>query len=549
MAYLIKIILIMKNSLIFYVFLIFLFSNHAFSQEVLVEEGFEDIICPDGLADAFYDGCVVGGSDYEGEWISTHGTSNITTDVALGNIQPYEGDFFTHMYVKFAGFYCPEEPHRGEGIALNYDFEQGKLYKISYAIRKFGRVNEAYWILTNGLQNQHGSASNCASGEIIPDVPSGSRFLDYHPLTTSWQFIEETFTPLENFSQLWFRAKNHSEGASNETNGDVYIDAIKIECVCPIESVQFHFEHENGAEDNVFNVCEDIFVNATGTTNSQNSYFMDILELDEFGNIVGYNLLDDPSHSEPGWTFGDPGNHINITEVFAEEHTNNSFSFTPGHTYIVKIALWINDCGGWNEVTHEFTIELGNCCDDFDTALFGLNVLDNLNSISLEVHGFEAYNNMNAMHEWFIYSRPDGSTGTLTPVHFMTTTGVGPHTIYETGEYGLEYVVIHKVTTDCGEICYSKDGDIGENLVGNKNAGTGSVVDCSITDDFPYCGSEPFAAPTSLSVQGFFLSWDAVPNAVGYIISSPGLQIYESCTCKFPVSLNLIKGFLIKTRE
>ena len=304
--------------------------------------------------------------------------------------------------------------------------------------------------------------------------------------------------------------------------------------------VAFHLEHQDQTAGDVFSICEDIYLNGFETIHTQNSYFLDILEIDPNGNTVGYNIQYDPTYPQLGWTQGHP-DLVNITDVFKDPITQNPIVFKAGFTYRVKLAIWINGCGGWTEVSHEFTIEDGNCCENYN-ADFSMNLLDNLDGVTLEVFGFETNDGLNAIHEWYVYSRPNGTTGPFVPVYFTTTLNGGSNLIFEDGQYGLEYNVVHKVISDCGEICYLISGYLGD-LLNNeeKDGGAGSVVDCSITDDFPLCGNEPFSAPTNLSAQGFTLNWDAIPNAIGYIISSPGIQIYQSCTCKFPISLNPIQ--------
>lgn len=113
-------------------------------------------------------------------------------------------------------------------------------------------------------------------------------------------------------------------------------------------NVGFHFEHENGSEDTIFDICEDVFLDGSETLNTSN-YFMDIWTVDSNG--VEHWI------SNNGWTQGQP-NLVNVSEVF-RNNTTHPVVFQAGVTYRVKLAINDPVCG-WQSVIHDFTyVEVG----------------------------------------------------------------------------------------------------------------------------------------------------------------------------------------------
>ncbi len=109
--------------------------------------------------------------------------------------------------------------------------------------------------------------------------------------------------------------------------------------------VDFHFEHENGVEDDVFNICEDVWLDGSATFNTS-SFYMDIWKVipgsdpDWLANQGGND----------GWVQGSP-DLLNITQIFG-----GSVNWVSGCTYEVKVAISHPLCG-WTSETHQFTLE------------------------------------------------------------------------------------------------------------------------------------------------------------------------------------------------
>ena len=220
-----KLFLLKRLSLSF-VFLTFFIAGYS---QVIIEEGFEnpDTDCPSPLGtNPFFEGCV-------DNWISTHGTPSLETN------DPYEGDYYAHMYVKWDFFTCyPDYPpyQRGEGIAFEYPFIAGNVYSISYALRLSAgiRTHEIRWILTDGLENDSGFGNGSCSEDLLPDIPT-----DFYPVHQVNNFSSHdwvtynniSFTPTENYNQLWFRALNNDSGG-DQFFSTVNLDIVTVELVC-----------------------------------------------------------------------------------------------------------------------------------------------------------------------------------------------------------------------------------------------------------------------------------------------------------------------------
>lgn len=325
----------------------------------------------------------------------------------------------------------------------------------------------------------------------------------------------------------------------------------------------------------------------------------------------------------------------------------------PTRFYYVKHGVWTTNCP-WQETRKALEPD---CCDEFDDADFSLGVdLD----YNFWVGNYNSYDDLGAVHEWYVVSSPNQGAGPYTPEFSTTTTGGATFPLFTGGQFGLYYTVVHKVITYCGEICYAQEQfqeegkkpeeytnvlavevdccfvfdfwpngpgepeeftaefQIGLDLNGNiltqvandyannssavhewyllssPNAtggpydlvdyGTGvdytygpiddeiyyflihrvttdcgevcygqsicrncelqlsacelcGPIDCSILDDLlPPC--DDLVAPTNLQVQGDTLTWDPVPGALEYIVSSPsGTDPQIFCNCHGQISI------------
>ncbi len=202
--------------------LMILLGNSAWGQ-VLVNKGFEAACA--NTSNSFYLGCIP-------NWISTSGTPD--TQSAFG--AAYQGSKYAHCYAKWDGG-CVH-PQLSEGIAVNYAFQNGATYKITYAIKVGTGINLATqsldlnWMLTNGLVNQ-GAMGACIPSEYTPNIPAGSQSLptpSYN--STSWTLNQQTFTVNGNFNQMWLRCNVNSTVLNALGSCNILIDNVIIEKIC-----------------------------------------------------------------------------------------------------------------------------------------------------------------------------------------------------------------------------------------------------------------------------------------------------------------------------
>lgn len=233
-----------------------------------------------------------------------------------------------------------------------------------------------------------------------------------------------------------------------------------------------------------------------------------------------------------GWATGEPGS-INLTTAFGSLAT--PVYFEPGYEYEIKLAVSNPSlCIGWSEVKQRFTVV---CCNNFNPC-YQLDPEPNFGqkSNTLWARNFNTYwFTAGAVHEWYVLSSPNPSGGPYTLVNTVTSTNQTEVLLYNNAQYGVQYKVIHKVKTKCGDFCCAQSDC--------ANCRTGEIVndkiDCSILDSI-LCA---VAAPKNLkaSCLGQQFAWDAVPGAIGYSIEV-SFNDPACCTTRYPNS-----GFLWNT--
>ena len=286
-----------------------------------------------------------------------------------------------------------------------------------------------------------------------------------------------------------------------------------------IAAAIFNFENENGIPQTSFCYGEDVYMDGS-LSFGENRYYIDAWRR-PIGSTQDFNW-----YAGLGWTTNDQVGVLNLSERFSD--LNPSKVFEPGYEYEIKLAIAnLENCVGWTPTTRTFTVE---CCDDFLSAKFDSSQ-DTFGNI--EILGFDLYSNIDATHEWFVMSSPNQTGGPYTPVLSTTSSGPAPFTLTFDSQPGLFYTVIHRVKTLCGEVCstnvhYFVQGVVESVPVVDQDIENG----CSLIDEvFPKC--EELATPTNLQVNGTTLSWDPVPGATSYIISSPAWNDPQvACKCR-----------------
>ncbi|EDP97086.1 zinc-dependent metalloprotease family protein [Kordia algicida OT-1] len=281
-----------------------------------------------------------------------------------------------------------------------------------------------------------------------------------------------------------------------------------------VEPADFHLEDENNEQKDTFCIGEDIWADGNATV-GEGRY-----------NIHAWRVVNGQKQwfGSIGWYFGEM-DEVNITEEFAA--LDNPKYFTEGE-YILTIAFMnLSECEVWTPVEKSFKV---TCCDDFIEANFFLDPEHvNNETFNLSAVSYETYNS-SFQHEWYILSSPNLTGGPYTPESFQ----IGENFSYNAA-YGKCYFVIHKVISDCGEVCYGRSVCQSERSGEKGSCELCDEISCDILDQWwPPCSET--VAPTNVQVSGSTISWDPVPGATGYIVE-PARVWPSDCRCDYPVSI------------
>lgn len=190
----------------------------------------------------------------------------------------------------------------------------------------------------------------------------------------------------------------------------------------------FHFEDDDGNEENVFCVGEDIHFNGLAST-GENRYY-----IDAWRRPIGSSSAPFSYYANYGWTIDATVPELNLSTEFA----SLGASFDSGYEYQIKLAVMnLAECAAWADVTHEFTVE---CCEDFLDTSFDLAITP---GGLLTVSGFETYPNFpDIQHTWNVFSAV-----TIEPfsgIEFLGSFNELPFT-FQTEQTELWYFVSHHI--------------------------------------------------------------------------------------------------------
>ncbi len=275
-------------------------------------------------------------------------------------------------------------------------------------------------------------------------------------------------------------------------------------------SVNYHFEDKNGVTKDQFCVGEDIYLDPTGTSN-YDRFFMAIRRR-PIGSSGPFTL-----YANYGTTFTNNIGLLNLSYLFKYSGDDPGEVFVPGYEYELQFAIQnIPNCIAWFELNKRFTV---TCCNNFISAEFNLDMIDNGPNFSLVAHGFEGYG-VDVTHEWTVLSSPNPDGGPYTVVLETTTTGEGPIVLYNQAISGLYYFVVHKVSTLCGDFCFGKrrQGDNGFTAGGGENGPCTlcGPIDCSLLEQLCEAPENEVAYCTSFPSQGVTFAWNPVQGATQY---------------------------------
>ncbi len=449
--------------------------------QTMVQQGFENSTCSGtDQYKPFFDDCVEG-------WISTHGTPSIHN--MWNGVLPYEGAFFVTMYASHRGISCPNHLYGTEGIALNYNFEKGRTYRLTYAVQDYSNVSppmifERAWVLTNGLTNR-GPSNSCHDG-ALPETPPNSRTLETIAINEdNWTINEHIFTveECEDYSQLWLRARLFDPTYSQQASAVYYLDAFKLEVI------------ENPSNQSSIGI----------TVNDEN--VTDLLEYtlscdEEIRSLTlnTNNLLN------PSFISFDPG---------VWQDPIGTFNFDPAVTSFSIWVLGTELCGNfyYEEVT--INIEQDCCEENYISVVFDCPVAAQTTA---------------------------GTDTSCDPCDYGI---VVMKVVDQDNNPLIEYESIHltdKITGVTTEL------DIGWYVVDVETPYTLTVViaseqgkECTYTYDFIYECCKSILPPSELKLDGSVLSWTAVPGAESYIVESVPSSAASFCNCKYPTSISEIE--------
>lgn len=168
-----------------------------------------------------------GNAGFLQNWTVTNGTPAILTNGDLGGTNAYNGTQCALMAV------CDVAADWSEGLALNYNFQQGKTYTVTMAVRNAPLsttptpIDVNFLLLKSAIAFTYQTQTGCTQTASVPgtaqSVHSVSSFAD-----NSWQTINFTISNLaDNYTQLWVRSQ-FSSGSPSVTTF-LLMDAVCIE--------------------------------------------------------------------------------------------------------------------------------------------------------------------------------------------------------------------------------------------------------------------------------------------------------------------------------
>lgn len=176
-----------------------------------------------------------GNSGFLQNWRVTSGTPAIYANGDFNGVNANSNSQCALMAI------CDVANDWSEGIALNYNFQQGKTYQVSLAIRNAPLnttptpIDVNFLLLKNPISFTYQTQTGCTQTPVAPGTS-----LNVHSInsfaTNAWQTVNFTISNLtDNYSQLWFRS-GFSSGAPLVTTflltDDVCINEVVTEATC-----------------------------------------------------------------------------------------------------------------------------------------------------------------------------------------------------------------------------------------------------------------------------------------------------------------------------
>nr|WP_081908481.1 T9SS type A sorting domain-containing protein [Nonlabens ulvanivorans] len=158
----------------------------------------------------------------------------------------------------------------------------------------------------------------------------------------------------------------------------------------------------------------------------------------------------------------------------------------------LALQFWANGPGQTSNLTGDFQVAV-----DFNGTIT-TNVLNPYN------------NHPGITHSWELYSSPNSTGGPYTLVDSQT----GLNYSYSSISDGVYYFVLHKVETDCGQVCFVQD--ICRNCASRGSSSIAGEIDCDFFNDTTVnCTA---TEKHEYNCKTNMLEWATVPGALGYVI-------------------------------
>jgi len=281
----------------------------------------------------------------------------------------------------------------------------------------------------------------------------------------------------------------------------------------PAVNIVSNLENSEGTVKTEFCHGEDVYLDGTASS-GESAYYIDVERIPNNGG----------EFATLGWTTGTTMGIVNLSQLFAEltdpvTNQPTPFYFTQG-TYRVKLALQnTQNCIAWTEKIHTFTV---TCCEGVGALSASFRLFETPVPGSPQVELFpmyyQQYANINAQHTWFVLSSPNTNGG---PYQLETIIS-GPTFTFRGGNE-LCYFVIHRLDTDCDDLCFGESScTSGCDLCGPVNCDFVDNLCVAPTNPQEYCNGNVAK-----------LAWNAVPNGGTYKVEIT-YNDPTCCTSRYP---------------
>jgi hypothetical protein len=436
------------------------------------------------LANGNFDNATCGGND---------AIDNCVPEWFATQLSPSVNGFGTNPHAwmwSYSGF--------GEGIATNFDFQEGVEYTICFRVRtddkNTGDPNVANHATINLVAtNNAGSITATPNGDVIFNDVMG-------PYLNQWTDVSVTFTPDADYSQLWvfpFMQNGSTGGSQSEMSID---DIIVAQCCDEQEiSIVPFWAHPE---------CPEVVCEADQWP---------IHVLDQNGTPItsaGGVVIE--------WTNQNTGAVLNQDFVFAQ----------PNETWTVVVtypngceytATYFEDC-----CNDDVFIEAIVCPTEADLLAYESQLAAKRNTMSAEEYQkrLDVLDQMKREEPakecdpcdigWVLIKLVDANGNDINPANYTSI-------VWSDGGSGTMRLI--PVDTTISVTATQVDGE----------------NECVYTAEFIYpCDDkcDGLTAPTNLQVVGTTLTWDPVPGATSYIVTSPaGNEPQIFCECINQVSI------------